>query len=77
MEVILRLVVLEAVGVLLRPGVHVTVFVTVILAVTDGVIEDVTVVDRLAVGLLRGVRVVDLVTVRDGVIDELVEIEGL
>ncbi len=77
MEDMLRLAVLEAVDVLLRPGVHVTVFVTVILAVTVGVNEGVTVADLLAVGLKRGVRVVDRVTVRDGVIDELDVIDAL
>lgn len=79
----LRLAVLVALGVRLRPGVHVTVGVTLILGLRLELKLVVAVVDRVVEGLNRGVLVMDPVIVVVGVtlvlplVDGLIDIEGV
>ena len=65
------------VGDRLRPGVHVTVWVTLVLGLRDVDIVEVGVVDLVVLGLCRGVRVSVRVIVLEGVIEGLDVSEGL
>ncbi len=72
-----RLPVRLAVGDRLRPGVHVTVGVTLVLGLLEVVVDTVAVAERVVLRLWRDVLVVVRVTVLEGVNEGLVVSDGL